>query len=74
MSCAAIAITLVQVTISNWTMTGVPVQICTYQVGTEQHRERQFGVSCSAQPKKKIDEMTLRIAEHNACAAKAARP
>jgi hypothetical protein len=74
MSCAAIAITLAQTVISNWTMTGVPVQVCVYQVGTEKHIERQVGLTCTKQPKKKISEQTLRLAEHNACAAPTARP
>lgn len=64
--CKEIIIKLIIETTSLWTMTGVPVAVCTYDVAGVQHVERQFGF-CSKQPKK-LPDTVLKIAIHNACA------
>jgi hypothetical protein len=66
MTCSAILIRLVVESLSAWTMTGIPVALCTYDVGGVRFTERQF-YSCSAQPRK-VPEQVLRVATHNSCA------
>ena len=66
MNCAAIVITLVAQSTSLWTMTGVPVNVCTYDINGLRWNERQVGLSCNKEPKK-VPEQLLSIALANQC-------
>jgi len=66
MTCAAIVITLVAETVSLWTMTGVPVNVCTYDINGLRWNERQVGISCDKEPNKVPDQL-LAIAIANRC-------
>lgn len=65
--CKEIAIKLIAEAISLWSMTGVPVLKCTYDVNHVKVVERQVGFECSEQPKK-IPDKVLKLAMFNACA------
>lgn len=50
-------------------VTGVPVLVCEYRVGSVIFKERQVGFFCDDQPKK-VPQQKLELAMHNACSAK----
>ena len=66
MNCVAITIALAAETTSLWTMTGVPVNVCTYEINGLRWNERQVGISCDKEPKKVPDQL-LAIAIANRC-------